>query len=208
MIPLMFVIRKNHLPTPAACPANAPNKPHSNIYGSVKEELIQRCSHDHPSFSDDNESVYLKLEEATRDTKFSTTIKSFKKDGRGAYMALIAQHAGDDKWQDILRKGLHILHSQKWNGQSNYSLEKHCQAHRSAYNSIVEAAMHIPYEVPNEHSRVSFLLESLNCKDPELLAATAFIKQNHDLQGPRFHFEAAVACILPEDPVARRRTEP
>ena len=115
--------------SPAICPANAQHKPHADMYSSIKDDLIEQCTHDHSSFADDNQRVYLKIEEATRDTKFAATIRYFKNDGRGAYLALLAQHAGDDKRQEIICKSDHILHNQEWKGQSNYSLEKHCQAH-------------------------------------------------------------------------------
>jgi len=46
-------------------------------------------------FRDDNAKVYYLLEEATRSTGYAASIKPFQrlKNGRGAWLALVAQYA-------------------------------------------------------------------------------------------------------------------
>ena len=172
-------------------------------------DMIARCSHDHPTYPADNEAVYHKVEEATRNTKYASTIKPFqrRKDGRGAFISLIAQHAGEDKWLGMIKQNESVLHSVKWKGQSNFTLEKHCERHRHAYTQLVLASDKVPCQLPAEHSRVTYLLDSIECKDAGLLAAMSGIKQNKDDDGPWFNFEACVANLLPEYPVSKRRLD-
>ena len=78
---------------------------HSEV-GSIKDEQTLRLSHNHPLYNDDNKQLYDILETALRGATYDTSINSIKKksNGRGAYLALICQHAGEDKWIKILRK--------------------------------------------------------------------------------------------------------
>ena len=59
---------------------------------------------------------------------------------------------------------------------------------------------------PNEHSRVGFLLEAIQCSDPGLQAAMASIKTDNGLEGMRNNFEATAANLLAYDPVAQKRS--
>ena len=67
-------------------------------------------------------------------------------------------------------------------------------------------AEHVQYQLPNEHSRVGFLLEVIQCSDPGLQDAKASIKTDNGLEGMRNNFEAAAAHLLPYDPVAKKRS--
>jgi hypothetical protein len=100
LIPLFYVTRPEAV-VPAAAPDLAPGQPYGAIFGSVEEELVQRGSHDHALFREDNALVYFYLEEATRSTSYAASIKPFQrtKNGRGAWLAMVAQYAGEDKWR-------------------------------------------------------------------------------------------------------------
>ena len=52
-------------------------------------------------FKANNVSVHCVLEEATRSTVHSASIKPFqrKKDGRNAWLSIVKQHSGDDQWK-------------------------------------------------------------------------------------------------------------
>ena len=91
---LKYVIRSNGgvvMPHPTLVLS-----PYSTPVGSVAGEQALRLSHTHPLFRDDNEQFYWILEEAVCGTVYEATIKPFQRlaDGRGSYLALIAQHAG------------------------------------------------------------------------------------------------------------------
>ena len=122
-IPLSYVIR-DAVAVPVVAPLLATDQPHSTEHGSVEAELIARSSHGHALYRDDNSSVYHYLEEATRSTVYAASIKPFQrgKDGRGAWLALVQQYAGQDKWEAEIKRQEQLLHTTVWKGQSNFSL--------------------------------------------------------------------------------------
>ena len=175
-------------------------------------DLVARASHTHGLFRDDNAEVYYKIEEATRGTPYADSIKTFQneKNGRGAFIALSKQYAGPDKWESQLKRMNHLLHTRKWKGQGNYTLEKFCQHHRNAFVSMQACAEHVEFQLPNEHSRVGYLLDAIENNDPPLQAALANVEEDIGdgtpiNPGKRNDFEQTVAYILPKDPVARKR---
>ena len=206
MIPLAYVIRIDPQ-VPGLAPPLAPNQPHSTEHGSVEGELIARASHTYALFRDDDSVVYYHLEEATRGTSYAASIKPFQrgKDGRGAWKALTSQYAGKDKWEAEIKCQEQLLHTRIWKGQSNFSQENFISQHRNAYVSMPASAEHVQYQLPNEHSRVGFLLEAIQCSDPGLQAAMASIKTDNGLEGMRSNFEATSAHLLSYDPVAKKR---
>ena len=174
----------------------------------MEGELIARASHTHALFRDDNSVVYHHLEEATRGTSYAASIKPFQrgKDGREAWKALTSQYTGKDKWEAEIKCQEQLLHTRIWKGQSNCSLENFISLHRNAYVSMQASAEHVQYQLPNDYSRVGFLLEAIQCSDPGLQAAMASIKTDNGLEGMRNNFEATPAHLLHYDPVAKKRS--
>ena len=66
-------------------------------------------------------------------------------------------------------------------------------------------AEHVTYQLPNEFSRVGYLLDAIQCNDAELQAGIANVKKDTALTGMRSSFESAASYLLPCDPVARKR---
>ena len=215
-IPLLYVVRESVavIPegAPPATPAVAadpnavydpllPNKSYGSS-GSILEDTIYRSSHSHPLFKTDNATVYTYIEESTRGSIYATTIKPFarKKDGRGAMNAIVASHLGVDKWERIQKENSSWLMSAKWNGKRT-PLETYISSHRAKHQQLEEAALHIPFQVPNSQTRVGYLLDNILNSDAALQAAIASIRQNtNDMRGD---FEAAVSVLLPVDPYVR-----
>ena len=208
-IPLSYVIRQN-VEVPAATPPLANHQPHSTEHGSVEAELVARASHTHALYRDDNDKVYHYLEEATRSTTYAASIKPYqrRKDGRGAWFAIKNQYAGNDKWEAEIKKQEQLIHTRTWKGQTNFSLEAFTSQHRAAYVSMQQCAEHIQYQLPNEHSRVGFLLDAIQTTDAGLNAAMASVRTDtgdDGTGGMRNDFESTVAHLLPYDPVAKKR---
>ena len=131
---MLFAVK----PPPAAAPLLHNNLPYSIVHGSVEAELMAHALHDHALFRDDNALVYYYIEEATRSTTYAASIKPFQraKNGRGAFLAMISQYAGEDKWRALIKESEDLLHNQRWKGQqSNYSLERFIGQHRSAMST-------------------------------------------------------------------------
>ena len=206
MIPLSYVTREHEM-VPAACPALKANKPHSELHGSVELDLVNRASHDDPLFNEDNSKVYFFLEEATRGTQYAASIKPYQrvKDGRGALTSIKNQYAGRDKWEAECKKQDELIHNRVWKGQSNYSLEKFIAHQRNAFVSMEQCAQHVAFQLPNDHTRVGFLLDGIQSSDAGLNAAIAQIKADDGPIGKRSDSDATASFLLPYDPIAKKR---
>ena len=95
--PLSYIIRESAIvPIEADDPLSTDPTGTINGYygssGSLIDELVKRLPHNGPIFKNDNATVYMKIEEAVRGTSVESSIKSFSrtKNGRGAYLALVA----------------------------------------------------------------------------------------------------------------------
>ena len=130
-----------------------------------------------------------------------------KMHGRGAFLAMVAQYAGTDKWEAEIKKATAILFTRKWKGNQNFALEKFVSQHRNAYVTLQACAEHVEYQLPNAHSRVGYVLDAIESDDAPLQAAMANINDDTGPSGKRGDFEAAVAYLLPKDPVIRRKQD-
>ena len=119
------------------------------------------------------------------------------KEGSEAWNALLASHVGVDKWEKIQKDNSTWLISAKWNGKK-FSLDLFISQHHSKYQQLVEASQHVKFQLPNEHTRVSNLIDVIENSDAALQAAVASIRQNS--QGVRADFEKAAAVLLLVDP--------
>ena len=212
--PLAYILRDQVEILPESLPAGVtigatdplvPGHSYGNG-GSVFYDLIARLSHLHPLYSTDNAKVYSALEEATRGTAYSSTVKSFsrRRDGRSAWLALVSSHAGNDKWESLQKENTRWLMNTKWTGQ-NYSLEKFCNHHRSRFVNLEEAKNHVDFQLPTAHTRVGYLIDNVTNNDADLRAAIANIRQN--VNDTRSDFEKAVSVILPVDPFLKNRRQ-
>ena len=113
-------------------------------------------------------------------------------------MALTNQYAGNDKWEAEICKQDDLLHTRVWKGQSNFPLEGFIAQHRNAFVSMQQCAEHITYQLPNELTRVGYLLEGIQCSDPGLQAAMLSMWTDDGVNGMRSDFEKAVAHLLPD----------
>ena len=154
--------------------------------------------------------MYNYLEEALRGTQYSASLKPYQrsKDGRAAHAAVISQYAGKDKWQKQLKSCQDLMYTRQWKGQSNFTLEKFVTQHRNAFITMQACAQHVDFQLPNEHTRVNYLLDAIDNSDPELQATMAAIKSDKAPDGKMHNFEDTAAYLLPSDPVAKRRTSP
>ena len=83
-------------------------------------------------------------------------------------------------------------------------MEHFASQHRNAFVSLQACAQKVTYQLPNEHSRVGYLLDAIQTGDAGLNAAMASVRTSTSVTGMRNNFESAVAHLLPYDPVAKR----
>ena len=196
--PLSYVLRENPLvPTELEDPLQPDS--YYGASGSLHDELTARLSHVGPIYKNDNCSVFLKIEKASRGTSVESTVKAFsrRKDGRGAFLALIANHAGDTKYRAINKKRMHLLQSVKWNGRS-YPLESHVSNHRQAVDDLKDCSNHITVAVPDQSQRVEYLIDSISSNDTALQAAIGLVRANTN--NMRNDFEVAASALIEVDP--------
>ena len=83
-------------------------------------------------------------------TSVESKIKSYsrRKYVWAAFLALISNHAGDTKYQAIVKYISNILQNINWNGR-NYPLEHHVSNHQNTIDDLRDCATHIGNAVPN-----------------------------------------------------------
>ena len=87
-------------------------------------------------------------------------------------------------------------------GQTRQTLVANIDRHRQAYVALIEVADYVSHQIPSERTRVSYLMNSINSKDAEVLAGLAAIRQ--DDAGMRGDFESAAIFLSPTCPVAKK----
>ena len=204
--PLSYVLRDDS-PVPTEVEDPLEEKSYFGESGSLHDELVKRLVHTGAIYKNDNTSVFMKIEKATRGTSVESTVKSFsrRKDGRGAFLALIANHAGDTKYRAILKKRMTLLQTIKWNGRS-YPLETHVSNHRQAVDDLRECSSHITVSVPDQSQRVEYLIDSIACNDSTLQAAIGLIRANTN--NMRNDYESAASALIEVDPYRRSQRIP
>ena len=159
--PLRYVLRDEPI-----VPFEWNNPLDQNAYygasGGLADELVARLPHVGPIYKNDNAAVYHKIEKAARGTSVESTIKPFsiRKDSRGVFLALIANHSGDVKYRAIAKKRQNLLETIKWTGNS-YALKTHVSNHRQAYDDLRECSTHITVPIPSDPQRVEYLIDSI-----------------------------------------------
>ena len=206
--PLKYVIR-DEVDVPNPAPALAADSPHSTEHGSVKGEMIARFSHTHPLFRDDNGAVYDDVESATRGTKYAASIITYKrtKNGRGALGTLKTQFAGKAMFDADKKTHQDFLLNRKWTGTGNFTLERYLNQHRSAYSGLERCAENVATQMPDERTRVQYLLDNIQCNDPGIKAALESIRVDDTATGLRNNFEAAVVHLLPCCPIGKKKRD-
>ena len=204
--PLTWIYRPT-VAVPAPAPALAADQPFSDEHGSVSAELIARMSHSHALYRPDNATGYAQLVTATLGTQYASTIAPFKraKDGRGALLALQAQFAGAAHWDREVKLMSDFLTNSRWTGTTAFSLHAFLAKHRASYHTLQRCADHVQIELPNERTRVGYLLENIDCSDKDVTTALSHIRLDDSVTGMRSDFERSVAFLLPTDPVKKKR---
>ena len=121
----------------------------------------------------------MMVEAASRVTSVEFTVKASArtKDGRGAYMATISNHAGATKYRAIHKSRMNLLQNIKWNGHS-YPMEQYVSNHRQAADDILECSGNITVAVPGLPQKVEYLIDSIQYTDNTLQATLGLVRAN------------------------------
>lgn len=206
-VALSYIIRENENP-PNPLPALVANRPWGGENTSMMDELIINTPHTGPSFDADNARVFAILSKVLTGTNAMTSITRFQRtrNGRGAYLDLVAHNMGSAKWEKLVELAELVLNTRIWNGKnSRYPLKVHIARHREAYNDLVRASDQITYAPPNETSRVRYLLNSIQCSDATILSAKTAIKADNTKKSS---FENAADFLLITAPPPKNNNRP
>jgi hypothetical protein len=102
---------------------------------------------------------------------------------------------------------MEFLQSRKFTGTSNITLEAFLGQHRSTYVTLERCAENINCQLPDERSRVQFLLDNIQADNSNVKAALSSIRLDDTANGMRNNFEAAVSFLLPTDPVEKKKSK-
>ena len=198
---IAYVIR-DESKVPAVTPTLEPTRPYSSEHGSCLDELTARMTHSHHMFAVDNRSLYELLEQALQSTSLEGTISPFKKthNGRAAFKAVVAQHAGKDKWKAMIKGAQDRLTTPYTGTNPNYSFDKHANNMRLQYANISKAEQHTPHQLANDTSKCNALFETIEpCKDPLFLSGVAECRRDSN---KNTDFEEMLAYLNAFCPVA------
>ena len=147
------------------------------------------------------------IEIAVRGHDVAATIAPFRRtqNGRGALLALKSQHAGKAIYDQLVKEAENVLKNRQWSGTTSITLQQHRGLHRKAFITLSECAEQIPVDVPNERARVTYLLDSISTTDPNVLAATAAVRQ--DDADKQVNFESSFTFLAPTCPVTAKATK-
>jgi len=171
-VALSYVIRQETVPPTLEPLSN--DLPYAEASGSLMNELINHTPHNGGGWEEDNATVFALLQDMVQDVSMASSLKQHQRNrnGRAAYLSLIQHNLGSAQWDKIILKAEEVHNVRVWNGRnSRYTLKRHVDMHRDAYNDMVRANEHIAYETPNEHTRVSRLLRSVQANQLASIAA-------------------------------------
>ena len=69
-----------------------------------------------------------------------------------------------------------------------------------------QCAEHVYFQLPNCQNNVEYLFQAATCIDVGLYASMDVINNDDGPRGNLIYFELAAACLLPHDPVVKRKS--
>jgi hypothetical protein len=177
--PLDYIVRAIAAMNPVP-PAHQVDDPHSIETGLIDGDLIARMPHNHPLFKVDNGMTFNMIKTSFCGHDVAATITPFchAQDGHGALLALQSQHAGKAIYDQLINNAENFLKNRTWSGTTLVTLSQHMGLHCKVYITLTECAEHIPVEIPNDWTQVTYLLDSFKTIDPSFLAAMAAVHQD------------------------------
>lgn len=160
------------------------------------DELIDYCPHYGPEFDEDNATALSILKEMTKDTSYVSSITPHVRgrNDRGAFMALSQHNMGNVRFQKLVDDAEELVARKIWDGKnSRYVLNTHITRHCDAYNDIVQSSQHITYNLPDNRTRVTRLLNNITSNDTAVVSAKIQILASPQME---HNFEATAEFLL------------
>ena len=117
--------------------------------------------------------------------------------------ALVSQFDRKVVWESIIKDAQDYLMNKQWSGTTNQTLQAHIDRHQSAFVSLLEASDHVFHQLPNDRTRVGYLIDSITTTDVNVVAALASICM--DDIGRREDFEKALIFLAQICPITTKK---
>ena len=141
----------------------ASGKQYYTEFKSIEEDIINIVSHNPGIFRDESVYIYYNPEDYIRSTSYTGPVNNLQtlKEVCDIFRDLMDQYAGMDKWESDTKKKYSLLHTRKWKGHSNFTLERFLQQHWNAYIYMQACNEHVRYQLPNEYTRIGCVLNTI-----------------------------------------------
>ena len=92
-----------------------------------------------------------------------------------------------------------LMINTKWDRTTAFTLYEFLARHRVSYNTLQRCAEHVQVELPNDRTKVEYLLGNIECQDKDITAAMSNIQINDRTNVIHQDFERALVLLLPTD---------
>ena len=174
-----------------ARPALLADHPDCEELGSIVDELNLYTSHVHPLFAQENANLYDRIERGLKGTSYLSAIIPFRRarNGKVAMDDVVSQFSGNVVWELRIKEAQDYLMNRKWTGTTNQTLKEHIDRHITSFVAMTEASDHVFHQIPDYHTRIGYLIASIESADANVVAAISSIRMNDT--GRRENFETA-----------------
>ena len=193
-IPLSYVIRESD--APAALEPLDDDVPYSASNGSFHDELENHMPHSGVGWREDNAQVFNLLLSVLQTSTFVTSLKGFQttRNGREAWKNLVLHNLSESTWDKRVERAENIVLHRTFDGKNyRYMLHTHCNLHRETHQEMIRASQSTAYQVPDERTRVTRLLKSIQTQHQQLQSAKVTI-ENDPVKRGRFEEAADFLC--------------
>lgn len=195
--PIWYLINPDHDDLSSPAPAFEPGQLYAEGRNSCADELIARACITSSKAKMDRETLFDNLSASLKGTAYSSTLDDYTKcrDGVAALASFRAKYANSTAQEESSTSAEKWMRENRWTNNGNTTLLEHGQKHERQYAKMVQAAASTPHITAiSERQRVTYLLDSIAFKDPDLAACIANIKSD-DLPGGRGKRNDFDACI-------------
>ena len=103
--------------------------------------------------------------------------------------AVVSRFAGKAVWELRIKEYQDYLMNRKWTGTTNQTLKAHNNRHITLFVATTEASDHVSHQIPNDRTRVGYLITIIESANANVVAALSSICM--DDTGRRENFKTA-----------------
>ena len=76
--------------------------------------------------------------------------------------------------------------------------------HRNAYVSMQQCAKHVDFQLPNEHTCITYIIDGIQCNCAPLQSAMSLVRNYTMIVWKMNEFEATALYLLPHEPLSKK----